>query len=775
MHTTPDAAEKAAREPVRRRRAPFASLRLRLMFLALLAILPVLGLMIFNHSEERQKASTEAKKSALQLAQIAASDEAQLVEATRQLLVVLAQIPSVQNLDATSCSLFLTDLLKQLPLYQNLVAATPDGNVFCSAVPYDAPTNVADRPAFQGAVRTRGFAVSDYIISLITGKPSLSFAYPVLDDAQGVRALVAATLDLTWLDEFVARVQLPEGSTLSVVDQAGVILARYPDPERWRGQSVEMPATQPFLAEGEWVYEADGVDGVPRFYGLARLCCVSAGSVYVRVGISKAVVFAEANRTLQRNLIALGAVTLLAFALAGVGGQLSVLRPVNAILDAVKRVDAGDLSARVGQNFGGGALGHLAESFDRAAENLEKREADIRRAHQALQIYTAHTEALAREAGRLGSHLDLAGVLDAICQGATSLLSVRAASVSLCDETCDALHNVSDCGLSVEFRNQTQPLLRSTYENYNGDGSSVVVLRTDVHPELPDASLCAALNICQIVSAPMMRDGQLVGVLNLYTFGKERPFSEDELNHLAAFADQATLAITNARLYESLRREERARADLLRGLISAQEDERKRIARELHDDTSQELGALMVELESADLAQAAGKAHDGQHLQSAKSIARRLMMDIRRLVSDLRPALLDDLGLVPAIAWYGEKRLEAVGIEVVMKCDPEEIRLPQSVEITLFRIAQEAISNIVKHSGASRVAIRLRSSDQRVTLTIEDNGHGFEVSSGDTSKASASGFGLQGIRERVSILGGEFRLRSTPGQGTVVEVSDPLK
>jgi len=735
-----------------------------------MAVVPMLGLMLWNHSDDRQKAAVAAQEEALRLARLAASDQGRLVESTRHLLIALAESPAIKETDPSACSHLLADLLRDMPPYQNLSVANSDGDVFCSAVPLPARVNVKDRPAFRGTIQTRGFTTGDYRINAITGQPSLTFGYPVLDDAGQVRAVIAAAMDLSWLDKFAASAQLPEGSTVTLTDSGGVVLARYPDSSAWRGKTVDSSSAWPFSYEIEGTYQATGVDGVMRFYGFARLQYLTSGEIFVLVGIPRDAALFEAGRTLQRNLIILGAVTTLSLALAGIGSQLLVLRPVSEILKAVQRLDNGDFGARVGQDFGGGPLGYLARSLDRAAENLQARDSEIHRVLDVLQLHTTHAETLAREAGRLASHLELPDVLRVVCEGATAILSVQAASICLRDGKDGMLKNVSDCGLPAEFQ-QKEPVPQCVYDCAEKK-QTITVLRPAECRELADSGFCAALDICQIVTAPMQLNGRLIGALILYVSGEDRRFAEDDLNHLATFADQATLAISNARLYDSLRQEELIRTNLLREVISAQEDERKRIARELHDETSQELGALMVELESAAMAHSAAGSSENQHLKKAKSIVRRLMVETRRLVRDLRPALLDDLGLVAAIAWYGAERLEAMGIDVKIQSDPTEIRLPQAVGIALFRIAQEAMNNVAKHADASMVAISLQHHDHSAVLTIEDNGHGFDLG---TQEASAPGrFGLQGIRERVNILGGEFSLRSKPDNGTLIEVRVPI-
>ena len=647
----------------------FASLRVRLLLLVSLALLPVLCLMVYTNQEQRHLSVTEAQQNALRLARFAAHDQERLIEGTRQLLVALAQLPSVRNQDAAACSLFLADLLKLYPLYENLGAANVDGDIFCSAVPSATKANMADRPFFQRVLQTHDFVAGDYLIARITGRPALSTIYPALDESGQVRAVVFAGIDLGWLDSFVAEAQLPAGSTLSLVDDAGTVLTRYPEPERWRGTSLPASVIDTLLAQGEGVAEAEGSDEVRRLYAFTRLCCLSGGDIYVRVGIPEAVAFAEANRTLTRDLITLGLVTLLVFVVAWSGGHLFVLRPLEALLSVIQHFEAGDSSARVGPVYGGGELGRLARAFDQMAATVQARETERDRSEEALRLHSARTGALATIAARLNAELELQNVLDAVCQETARALQVSAASVRLYDEKLDSLRIVSHCGLPEDFSERIEASGWSPCTQRLKCGEAVVVADVQAHPELPIASLFAALDIRTFVNTPMVHDRRLVGILCVFARGQVRTFAEGELAFLKAISDQAAQAIANARLVEALRQEQRSRAALLDKTISAQEDERKRIARELHDQTSQDLTALVLSLDACAMDLAGEGPGPKQYLQTAKSIADTMLANIHRLINDLWPSLLDDLGLAPAIVWYGEQRLEPMGATLEFQCD----------------------------------------------------------------------------------------------------------
>ena len=225
-------------------------------------------------------------------------------------------------------------------------------------------------------------------------------------------------------------------------------------------------------------------------------------------------------------------------------------------------------------------------------------------------------------------------------------------------------------------------------------------------------------------------------------------------------------------LYRQLQERDEWREELLRKVISAQEDERKRLARELHDETSQTLSALAMKIETALAAWPAEASRD--RLVEAKQLTVRTLEELHRLIFDLRPSVLDDLGLLSAIRWYAERHLERRGIAVRCEFSGEADRLAPELETALFRVCQEAITNIAKHSGAETVLIQCFAREDRIAIEIEDDGRGFSPASLPPPAARERGLGLLGMRERVELFGGTLELDSAPGQGTRIAVTVPI-
>ncbi|MCZ7567726.1 MAG: histidine kinase [Ardenticatenaceae bacterium] len=228
-------------------------------------------------------------------------------------------------------------------------------------------------------------------------------------------------------------------------------------------------------------------------------------------------------------------------------------------------------------------------------------------------------------------------------------------------------------------------------------------------------------------------------------------------------------------LNEALREQEAVRRQLLARVITVQEEERKRIARELHDGTGQVLSSLVISLEAVQRSLPAEASDVRVRLGRTQDLIKQTVTDIRRLIADLRPGALDELGLVSAIRWCAENRLDALGVDYEVQArDLQTNRLSGTVETVLFRIAQEAIGNVARHAGATWVSISLARHDGQIRLVIEDDGKGFNPDAVQPARDGTHGLGLIGIRERASLIGGQTRIASRPGQGTRIEVEVPL-
>lgn len=872
-------------------RLSFASLRSRLLLLILLAVVPALGLTLYTYVELRNLTVANAQREALRLARVAARDQEDTVRDTHQLLFALAQLPELHDADPMACSRFLGWLLDQYPQYAALGLVGRDENLLCSASLPGEPADLSNRSYFQRVLRTRDFAIGDYQGDLVEDRATLGFGYPILDQQGQVEAVLFASLDLTWLSQLATQAQLPQGSTLLVVDHNGTLLARYPDPAVWVGQPApEATIVETILTrQGEGMVEADGVDGARCLFAFTPLTDLPEGrEVYVGVGIPTSVVFADANRMLAHSLVGLGLVTLLALAAAWFGGNLLVMRWVGALVNTAKRLSAGDLSVRTGLSGGIGELSQLARAFDEMAESLEQRMSERDRVEKVLRenrralatlmsnlpgmayrcrnnlertvefasegcfdltgyrpaelvgdeavsygqlIHPDDREAVwsevqaalrenrpfqvtyrittatgaekwvweqshgvlspagdvialegyavditervltrqmleqrvadrTRELSALyqvmavtSASLELETVLESALEPVLAAMRSEVVAIHLLDETGETLRLAAWRGM--------QPDLVSQVESVPVDsGMAGRVVEQDRPLVVPNISsglrpllIIPARDSQAYVGAALRAKGRLVGVLSVVS-ERGRQFKAEEVDLLASIANEVGGAIENARLYQQAERLAVVR-------------ERERLARELHDSVTQSLYSLHLLAEAGRQWALAGDLERVEgYLERLGEISQQALKEMRLMVYELRPLILKREGLVGAL----QQRLDAVekraGVDTRLLVEGE-MELPNSVEEGLYRVAQEALNNILKHAEATLVTVRIHGAGNRVELEIADNGTGFDPD----AMTDYGGMGLANMQERVEKLGGSLIILSAPGEGTRVKVS----
>ena len=223
------------------------------------------------------------------------------------------------------------------------------------------------------------------------------------------------------------------------------------------------------------------------------------------------------------------------------------------------------------------------------------------------------------------------------------------------------------------------------------------------------------------------------------------------------FAARAAVAVDLSR---------RVAQDALERAIAAQETERRRLALELHDETGQELTSILLGLRAVEEAQTDDERTAA--IGEVRALAEQTLQTVRRLAVELRPKALDDFGLVPALERLAESFGERTGMKVEVEAAGLEARLPESVETTLYRVVQEALTNVVKHAQAGHVSIVLARRGSAATAVVEDDGRGFDPASEN------GGIGLAGMRERLALIGGRLEVESGPGVGTTIVAEAPL-
>ncbi len=276
-----------------------------------------------------------------------------------------------------------------------------------------------------------------------------------------------------------------------------------------------------------------------------------------------------------------------------------------------------------------------------------------------------------------------------------------------------------------------------------------------------------------VLCVPLRSERWMLGVMTMANESEAGRFTDRELQQAQALANQVAVGMEKAWLYREVQRREQMLRRLLERVVAAQEEERRRIARELHDETGQSLTALVTGLGALEAIVVSDPHLAEARLKDLLIVGLQAMEGIDRLIADLRPTLLDDLGLVAALRWLVEANRDRLP-QVDLKLSLGRTRLPPHLEVELFRIAQESVKNIIRHANAKRVAISLRGEPNRVVLVVEDDGAGFDPQAAMDPLSPRPAWGLLGMKERAEGLGGFMVIDSRPGAGTRITVDVPL-
>jgi two-component system sensor histidine kinase DegS len=399
----------------------------------------------------------------------------------------------------------------------------------------------------------------------------------------------------------------------------------------------------------------------------------------------------------------------------------------------------------------------IASEIGVAAENA--------RLHRSVTRQLDRERRLSEVAEGITSELELDKLLSKVVQIAEQLVDADAGVIAMLDETEGVityrhLHNLPE---------ELKGLTIGEGEGLSGrvitSGSPAVI---DDYPSFPARiEAFVASGVKSVLAVPIATAGRVFGALAVVALTDKRDFSDRDVTVLAAVARQAAVAIENARLYEAMR-------SYARQVLTAQEEERKRMARELHDDTAQNLVALSRQLDAllGDSIEEPGRVR--LRLQELRQLTAQISQEVRHFSQDLRPSTLDDLGLLPTLEGLTTRLSTQDHIEAELEVVGEPRRLSPETELVLFRIAQEALTNVRKHSRATRVLITVEFGDGAVRITVSDNGQGFKVPERPGNLVATGKLGLTGMFERAQLAGGTLSVHSTPGLGTTVFAEIPV-
>ncbi len=412
------------------------------------------------------------------------------------------------------------------------------------------------------------------------------------------------------------------------------------------------------------------------------------------------------------------------------------------------------------------------KELSRVIQSLESENVIRKEAEKQARESATYAQALVRIAQRLSTQLDLNSLLNIICREAAQVLVsmlVKDCNIYLYDEDQDAFIKSADHILYGDPPDFYPIIPRDIYLSWiNQYGLTILVSDKDNLENISEITLPGNYTIHTYLNVSMWNDGELIGFLELLSEKVNDLPKEREITLIQAIASQATSAIVNARLFEDITNARNRLQNISQKLVKVQEEQRRQLARELHD----ELGGMLTSLRiNLDMIPLDTNQPQSQALGQARNLTDKLVEEVRELSLNLRPILLDDLGLLPALISLIEKYQQNTNISVDFKHYGINKRFPSEIETTAFRTIQEALTNTARHANVDRVTVRAWLEKDILKIQIKDEGKGFLLGKRDFSHLTS---GLSGMRERVKMVQGFFEIETAPGEGTCITEELPI-
>ena len=385
--------------------------------------------------------------------------------------------------------------------------------------------------------------------------------------------------------------------------------------------------------------------------------------------------------------------------------------------------------------------------------------------------------ALSRVSAAISGLHELDAILRIGLDNVLNIMNGTVGGIMLLDEPSQMLFYRVYHGLSAKYAEEMRLKLgEGVAGKVAQSGRAVLLEDISSEPNAARIDLVSLEGLRAFISVPLRAKDNVLGVMNVASHVPHR-FTKEDVHLLHSIGDQLGTAIEQAILHERLRKARERLRKLARQNLVAEEEERRRIARELHDETSQSLSGIALQLEALmEMAMKSGN-QDAQFiagLKKVQSLTVQVHKEVSRVISNLHPALLDTLGLVAAVRQHAKNRLQPLNINVTIEVKGTEMRFPPDVEAALFRVVQGDIGNIAEHSKAKNASIVLVYQPDEFSLSISDDGQGFDVSKITDVEESGRGRGLFSMRERIGFLGGTSGIESKIGVGTTVWAKIPI-
>lgn len=478
----------------------------------------------------------------------------------------------------------------------------------------------------------------------------------------------------------------------------------------------------------------------------------------LHIGFREDYIRTTLGQVFQTILMLTGIGVILASAAAGwLGKYLSA--PIAKLTALTRMIAGGELEHRFDILPAQDEVGELAQSFNRMVVALQENMTKLQEAEEEQRIKNRELTALNVVAETVTLERDVRTILTDALRKLVGILGLAGAWIFLREPAPDDRAIVA-----VGVKEGEIPCTHCDFCDCD-------LKNLQSGQCLSQDSLVINGQLFRVSGVPVYAGERVLGAMHFLS--AEDLLASDKAT-LQNIGGQLGTVIENVTLWQELKLREEKVSQLLEKVMVAQEDERKRIARELHDETSQSLAALTMRLKAGLGWLQRDPLRAAELLEGCKNDAGRIMRELHQIIFHLRPTLLDDLGLIPALRWLAESRDWGSPVEVVVTGNWAAGRLSPQVETALFRIGQEAISNAVKYSRADRLAIDFVIENQQARLRIEDNGQGFAWEKGDFQVSrEKKPLGLLGMMERAALLGGDVKIDSRVGVGTTVTASIP--
>ncbi|MBI4331936.1 MAG: HAMP domain-containing protein [Chloroflexi bacterium] len=480
----------------------------------------------------------------------------------------------------------------------------------------------------------------------------------------------------------------------------------------------------------------------------------------VHVGLDESALFAYSTEH-SRHILTF---TLIALLLGGAFAYwlaTILTRPILSLEQATRMVASNSDFPWQAPPWARDEIGRLGSSFNEMTRKVAERTREIIEKNKELTTLNALSQAISRP-------LDLGEKASSALKSISEGLELKAAWFFLLNPQSQKLELLCQEGVRI-------PITPGAAEELAGEleKGSPAILEKVGDGRLPlSGPLLVQEGLVPVALVALRSGRRFLGFLALSRAGK--PFASSEVHLLRAIGEQLGVAVENFILWQELKHKENLRTQLLAKVISAQEEERKRIARELHDQTSQSITSLMVGLKVTEESGDVGVIK--QRIGELRTLASDTLEKVRDLSIGLRPSVLDDLGLAPALNRYIKDYARKTGLSTQFQSvGLDGLRLRPEVETAIYRVVQEALTNVARHAAAKHVGVILERSRKKLRAITEDDGKGFDVGRIMSSPNLEMRLGLFGMEERISLIGGSLTIESAPGKGTTVYVEVPLE